>query len=165
MIDHGAFKALVPWLILTATLLFMLQPALARFIGVGEHHETPGALRRCSLIAFQFVVAVYGGYFGAGIGILMLAALALIGLDDINRMNAVKVFLAAAINGVAIAVFAASGTVHWRYAAVMAVAAAAGGYCGAHFGRRIPRELVRWIVVAIGLTLAAYYFVQQRPHP
>ena len=92
----------------------------------------------------------------------LLGALALMGLDDINRMNAVKVFLAASINGMAIAVFAAFGTVHWRYAAVMAIAAAAGGFSGAHFGRRIPREVVRWIVIVIGFALAAYYFVERR---
>ena len=91
-----------------------------------------------------------------------LAALALMGLDDINRMNAVKVFLAAMINGVAVAVFAFSGTVQWQFAGAMAVAAAVGGFCGAHYGRRIPREIVRWIVIAIGFALAVHYFVHQR---
>jgi uncharacterized membrane protein YfcA len=156
------FARLVPWLILTATMLFMFQPVLAKTVGLGRHHESPGRFYRTMLIAFQFLVAVYGGYFGAGIGILMLAALALMGLDDINRMNAVKVFLAATINGVAVAVFALSGTVHWQFAGAMAVAAAAGGYCGAHYGRRIPKEIVRWIVIAIGFALAVHYFVQQQ---
>jgi uncharacterized membrane protein YfcA len=158
------FARLVPWLILTATVLFMIQPVLAKSVGIGQHHESPGRLHLATLIAFQFLVAVYGGYFGAGIGILMLAALALMGLDDINRMNAVKVLMAAAINGVAVAVFAASGSVNWPFAVAMAVAAAAGGFCGAHYGRRIPREIVRWIVIAIGFTLAVHYFLQQRTY-
>lgn len=161
LLPERYFAHLVPWLILTATLLFAFQPVLARFAGLGRHHESPSRLHRIGLILFQFLVAVYGGYFGAGIGILMLAALALMGLDDINRMNAVKTFLAAVINGVAILVFAASSTVIWRYAAVMAVAAAAGGFCGAHYGRRIPREIVRWIVISVGFVLAAHYFIQK----
>jgi uncharacterized protein len=155
------FSRLVPWLILTATLLFLLQPVLTRLTGVGQPHDVPTPARRRGLIAFQFFVAIYGGYFGAGIGILMLSALALMGLDDLNRMNAVKTLLAAAINGVAVVIFAAGGSVHWAYAAAMAVSAAAGGYAGAHFGRRIPREIVRWIVIGIGLVLSAKYFLDQ----
>src|SRR5262245_58011201 len=154
------FARLVPWLILTATLLFLLQPVLSRLTGIGRRHDEPTPPRRWGLMAFQFFVAIYGGYFGAGIGILMLSALALMGLEDLNRMNAVKTLLAAVINGVAVVIFAAGGSVHWPYAAAMAVSAAAGGYAGAHFGRRIPREIVRWIVIAIGLALSAKYFLE-----
>lgn len=152
------FARLVPWLILTATVLFLLQPAIARWTGIGQPHAKPSRAGRTGLQVFQFFVAIYGGYFGAGIGILMLSALSLMGLPDVHRMNAVKTVLAAVINALAAAVFAAGGVVQWRFAAIMAAAAAAGGFTGAHFGRRIPRTVVRWIVIAIGLGLAVKYF-------
>jgi uncharacterized membrane protein YfcA len=152
------FAALVPWLILTATLLFMLQPLITRLFGIGLPHAEPGPLTRNAVVGFQFLVGVYGGYFGAGIGILMLSSLSLMGLGDIHRMNAVKTLLAALMNGVSVFVFVAEDKVEWRYAAVMALAAIAGGYLGAHYGRRLPRAAVRWFVIAIGLGLSAKYF-------
>jgi uncharacterized membrane protein YfcA len=155
------FSRLVPWLILTATILFLCQPIIARFTGIGRIHAEPSAAGKGALVGFQFLVAIYGGYFGAGIGILMLSSLALMGIGHMNRMNAAKTFLAAAINGVAIVVFAAGGTVHWPFAAIMAVAASAGGFAGAHFALRIPREVVRWIVIMIGLALSGKYFLDQ----
>jgi uncharacterized protein len=156
------FKAAVPWLILTAALLFALQPQIARWTGIGEPHPT---LHSRKLLAgawsFQFCVALYGGYFGAGIGILMLSALAMLGLTDIHRMNAVKTLLASVINGTSVLVFVATGKVHWPFALAMAAAASVGGYVGAHSARRVDRKLVRAIVVAIGFGLAGYYFYRQ----
>jgi uncharacterized membrane protein YfcA len=116
---------------------------------------------RGGLIFFQFLVAVYGGYFGAGIGILMLTALSFMGLGDVHRVNALKSVLAAAINGVSVVVFAAGGKVRWELALPMAAAALLGGYAGAAVGRRLPRALVRWFVVLVGFGLAAYYFLKQ----
>jgi uncharacterized membrane protein YfcA len=142
-------------------LLFLLQPAIARLTGIGVPHSEPKPLAKVGVVLFQFVVAVYGGYFGAGIGILMLSALALMGLGDIHQMNAAKTFLAACINGVSVVVFAAEGEVEWRFAPVMAVASIAGGYLGAHYGRRLPRGLVRWSVIAIGFGLSFRYFFEQ----
>lgn len=155
------FAALVPWLVLTATLLFALQPWLARLTGTGSGQRPPSGAGVAAAAAFQFLVAVYGGYFGAGIGILMLSSLGLLGLGDINRLNALKTFLAAIINGVSIAVFAADGKVHWGYAAVMAVAAVAGGYLGARLARRLNRTAVRWVVIAVGLALSADLFAKR----
>ena len=156
------FKAAVPWLILTAAVLFALQPQIARWIGVGQVHEG-GSSRAvvAGAITFQFFVAVYGGYFGAGIGILMLSALAMMGLADIHRMNAVKTLLASIVNGISAIVFIVTGNVHWPYGLAMAVAASAGGYVGAHTARRVDRTVVRGIVVAIGFSLAGYYFYRQ----
>jgi len=155
------FSRLVPWLILTATVLFLIQPLLAKTLGIGKPHTEPSHTGRGGLIIFQFLVAVYGSYFGAGIGILMLSALSLMGLDDINRMNAAKTLLAAVINGIAVLVFVFTGDVNWPLAVPMAVAGAAGGYAGARFGLRIPREIVRWMVIAIGLALATKYFAER----
>ena len=163
VLDESYFKALIPWLLLTAAILFLFQPILARLIGIGGRHPSadprPGAV--VGIVFFQFLVAIYGGYFGAGMGILMLTALGFLGLADIHQMNGLKNILGACINGVAVVVFVVQGKVEWNYALVMAVAAILGGYLGAHFARRLDRDLVRWIVIAIGFGLAAYYFFQQ----
>ena len=156
------FNAAVPWLILTAALLFTLQPQIARWTGIGMKHEGSPSSRLVGVaIVFQLFVAVYGGYFGAGIGILMLSSLALMGLNDIHRMNAIKTLLASVINGTSVVVFVATGKVHWPYALAMALASTVGGYIGAHTARRIDRSVVRAIVVVIGFSLAGYYFYRQ----
>jgi uncharacterized protein len=155
------FAALLPWLVLTATLLFMFQPWIARLTGIGRAHARPHALALAGVVAFQFFVAVYGGYFGGGIGILMLSALALMGLADIRQMNAAKAILAGVMNGISAAVFIWEGKVKWDYAAAMAASAILGGYLGARVGRRLPREVVRWVVIAIGLVLSAKFFYER----
>lgn len=154
------FGVLVPWLVLTAAVLFAASPLVRKLGKVAPHDGAfrPGAA--AALVLFQFLVAVYGGYFGAGIGILMLSGLALMGLTDIHQMNALKSLLAVGINGVSALVFVLQGKVAWEYAPVMAVASMVGGYLGAHFGRRIPSVAVRWLVIVIGFGLAAYYFLR-----
>ena len=151
------FPAVVPWLLLAAALLFLAQPHIGRLLSLRGESTLPAAWLCVVLGGFHLLVSVYGGYFGAGIGILMLSALGLMGLHDIHRMNAVKSVLAAAINGVSVVVFVLKGHVVWRFALVMAVAAIAGGYTGAHVGRLLPRPLVRWTVIGLGFGLAAYY--------
>jgi uncharacterized membrane protein YfcA len=159
-LDPRYFNALVPWLILTAALLFLFQPVLSRPTAHDDTGKVGGGAAAAAA-AFQFLVAVYGGYFGAGIGILMLAALGLMGLGDIHAMNGLKNFLAVCINGVSVVVFALRGEVNWRYAAVMAPSAIAGAYVGSRLSQRIDRRVVRWIVIAIGFGLAAHYFYQR----
>ncbi|MGE0606777.1 MAG: sulfite exporter TauE/SafE family protein [Pirellulales bacterium] len=154
------FATLVPWLILTAAVLFSVQPMLTRRLKTAE--AAPPTLRsKVAIVCFQLLVAIYGGYFGAGIGILMLGALGLMRMGEINQMNAVKNVLACGINGVSVAIFAWSGKVEWRYAAPMAVSAIIGAYMGGRFSRRLPSRVVRLIVTAIGFSLAAYYFYKQ----
>jgi uncharacterized membrane protein YfcA len=154
------FPAVVPWLLLAAAVLFLAQPRLSRWLPTTGESALPSAWV-CALVAgFQLIVGVYGGYFGAGIGILMLSALGLMGLHDIHRMNAVKTVLAAVMNGVSVVVFILDRRVVWSYGLAMALAAIAGGFGGAYFGRRLPRLLVRWTVILLGFTLAAYYFWQ-----
>jgi uncharacterized membrane protein YfcA len=154
------FQMLVPWLILTASLLFLLQPVVARFIQA-KPHATPSRRTVAAVVLFQFLVSVYGGYFGAGIGILMLSSLAFMGLPGVHQMNAVKTFLAFCINGVSVVLFVAMRMVDWRYVPVMAAAAIVGGYLGARLARRVRPHLVRWLIVAIGLGLSAFYFYKQ----
>jgi uncharacterized membrane protein YfcA len=163
--DQKRFAALVPWLILTAAVLFLLQQPLSAWLRKHRPDHKPGAAGTLGLMGFQFLVAVYGGYFGAGIGILMLTALGLMGIDDIHRMNGVKTFLATAINGASVVIFLADGLIHWRYAAAMMLAAVVGGYAGARVARRLPAAAVRWSVVAIGFGLSAYYFWQRSTTP
>jgi uncharacterized membrane protein YfcA len=155
------FDALVPWLLLTAALLFLFQPFLSRQTA----HAAPKPHAVAAVVGFQFLVAVYGGYFGAGIGILMLSSLGLMGLSDIHAMNGLKNFLAVGINGISVAVFVVSGLVRWDLVALMMPAAILGSYAGARLARRLDRGVVRWIVIAIGFGLAVYYFITPRQSP
>lgn len=160
-LDPSIFRSLIPWLILTAALLFALQPTLSRWFGIGHDDRIVTVGRAAGVAFFQFLISIYGGYFGAGIGILMLSGLALMGLSDIHAMNGLKTLLAVAINGVSLAVFVLSGVVHWPLAISMAVASIVGGYAGARIAVRLDRRLVRHMVVAIGFGLGAYYLWQQ----
>jgi uncharacterized membrane protein YfcA len=159
--DTETFKHLVPWLILTAAVLFVVQAPVARWLKAHRPDREPGPLTQFVLIGCQFVIAVYGGYFGAGIGILMLTALGFMGVGDIHRMNAVKTFLAAMINGASVVVFIRDDLVDWRFAAAMAGAAILGGYAGARVARRLPAQYVRYAVIVIGFGLSLYYFIRQ----
>ena len=155
------FARLVPFLILFATVLFLAQNAFRRFA-----KSKPAATddsRRGLWIAmmFQFGVAVYGGYFGAGIGILMLASLGFMGLSDINEMNALKNVLGSLINLVAAIVFTASGLIDWSKMGIMTVGALAGYWLGAHYSQRLPQPRVRMIITTIGFVMSAVTFWKQ----
>jgi uncharacterized membrane protein YfcA len=150
------FDAVVPWLVLGATLLFVAQRPVMRLwqrrTGPGAAAPDDPALRPAPLaiLAYQFAVAVYGGYFGAGIGILMLAALGFMGFTDIHRMNGLKSVGGAAANLVAAATFAFSSLVDWPVAVAMMVGALAGGYGGSRLAQRVSQDWVRRAIVAIG---------------
>jgi hypothetical protein len=152
----AVFDRLVPFLIFFATLLFLVQEPLQRRMKAGQQagHWIYGA------IGFQLLVALYGGYFGAGIGILMLAALSIMGLTDIHQMNGLKNVFASCINGIAAIYFIFSGLVSWPYAIVMIAGAVCGGYLGAGAARRIGRSAVRKIVIGIGFAMTALLFVR-----
>jgi uncharacterized membrane protein YfcA len=152
-----SFQRSVPWLILLAATLFAVQPRISAWSQKprtsGTHTLAINALVMCC----QFAVAIYGGYFGAGIGILMLAALSLLGLTDIHQMNGVKSILGGTINLVASAMFIWQANVEWRYALVMAFSATLGGFAGVRFAKRFSRDRVRQFIVMFGFALAAYY--------
>ena len=112
-------------------------------------------------ILFQFGVGIYGGYFGAGIGILMLAALAILGLNDIHEMNSLKVVFGGSINGIAAVYFIYAHMVEWPYVLIMAVGAILGGYLGAGTARKLGRVAVRRIVIAIGFGMAISLFIKK----
>jgi uncharacterized protein len=156
-----SFKMAVPWLILTAALLFAVQPLVAHLTGIGHPRTHISWQAAVGAVVLQFFISIYGGYFGAGIGILMLTSLAVMGLSDIHEMNALKSVLGTIINGTSVVVFVASGNVHWPFAFAMALAGIAGGYAGARLSRRMNRRVVRWLVVGIGMTLASFYLWRQ----
>jgi uncharacterized protein len=155
------FAHAIPWLLVTASVLLMLQRPLMKYIGAHPHAK-PHGRTVAAVVFFQFLVGVYGGYFGAGIGILMLSSLAFMGIPDIHEMNAVKNILAATMNGVSAVIFATAGVVAWKYAAIMAIAAIAGGYAGARIARRMKQSWIRAIVVTIGFLVAAWSWVSVR---
>jgi uncharacterized protein len=150
------FDEIVPFLVLGATLLFLLQQRVTRRLSraAADQRDPPGVLPRPSwwFVVAQFGVAVYGGYFGAGIGILMLATLGAMGLTNIHRMNGLKNWGGLCINAVAAATFAASGIVNWPVAVTMAAGGLAGGYGGARLALHVGQKWVRRAVVAIGFS-------------
>jgi len=154
------FAGMVPWLLIGASTLLLVQRPIARWIGAHPHEE-PSRAALAAIVFFQFLVGIYGGYFGAGIGILMLSSLAFVGIPDIHQMNAVKTVLAAAMNSVTIAVFALSGAIVWKYAFLMALTATVGGYIGARVARKMPASYIRVIVVVIGFGVAAYSWLSR----
>ncbi len=155
-----AFARLAPFLILFATVLFMLQGAVTRWTGaLHAVGRTPTRLAIAWL--FQFGVGVYGGYFGAGIGILMLAVLGFLGLSDIHAANGIKNFFGMCMNGVAAGYFIFRGAVNWPAALVMIAGSIVGGYAGARFARSIGREKARVAVVIIGFLMAGVLLYQR----
>jgi len=150
------FERIVPFLILGATLLLAGQEFITRRVGTISHTH------RVFVFVFQFLVGVYGGYFGAGMGILMLAALGLIGLTDLHQMNGVKNILAVGINGIAAIYFAIAKAVAWNDVLVLAIGTILGGYLGATIARRLGRKFVRRAVVVIGLAMSLSLFLSSR---
>jgi hypothetical protein len=112
-------------------------------------------------LLFQLLVGLYGGYFGAGIGILMLAALSILGLKDIHEMNSLKVILGGSVNGIAALYFIWARMVYWPYVVLMAVASIIGGYGGAGAARKLGRTAVRRLVIAVGLGMAVSLFIRK----
>lgn len=157
-LSNVAFRAVVPWLLLAATALFAAGPWLKpKPHGAGE-----AGLSRSGAagLLLQFLTAVYGGFFGAGMGVMMLATLGLTQGGGYHSLNALKNMLAMVIAAVAVVVFVGGGVVAWHQAVVMIPAVALGGFSGVWIAKRVPQAAVRAAVVAVGLFLAAYYFVR-----
>lgn len=154
-LDNPSFKAMVPWLLIAATALFAAGPWLKpKPRAPGEEAKVgslPGRI-------VQFCTAIYGGFFGAGMGVMMLATLGLTESGDYHRLNALKNMLAIVIAAVAIVVFVSGGVVAWLEVAFMIPGVALGGYAGVWAARRVPQGIVRAFVIAVGLFLAGYYF-------
>jgi uncharacterized protein len=153
------FLRILPWLMLFAVTLFIFGPKLTRARDVRVLHEPSGkAILAASFL--QFMVAIYGGYFGGGMGFVILAMLTAFGMADIHEMNAFKIVLSSATNGIAVLIFILRHAVYWPQALVMICGAALGGYFGAHYSLRLPQIWVRWFVIAVGAGMTAYFFVR-----
>jgi uncharacterized membrane protein YfcA len=151
------FMRVLPWLTLGATLLFAFGRKLAgRRKSVLEQEASGAALAGATL--FQLGVAVYGGYFGGGMGIVMLAMLATLGMTDIHAMNALKSVMGFVINGVAVVAFIVAGAVYWKQGIIMIAGGIAGGYLGAHYALKIPQAWIRVFVVLVGAGMTVYFF-------
>lgn len=167
------FDALVPWLVLGATTLFLVQRPAMQWLStrrprhpIGEDAGGPSDPAQvpppAKAIVYQFLVAVYGGYFGAGIGILMLAALGFMGFSNIHRMNGLKNWGGLCINFMAAITFAFSGLVDWPVALAMAIGAAVGGYGGSRLAQRVRQERVRQAIILIGFGSGLWLFFSHR---
>lgn len=154
------FLHLIPWLMLMATLLFMAGPRITAWV---RGRAALGKISRTLTVAGFFLallISIYIGYFGAGVGILLLSLLALMGMDDIHAMNGVKTVLVSVVNGVAIVTFVVAKVIVWPQALLMIVGSLIGGYGGAYYAQKMNPAHVRWLVVAVGFGMAGYFFVR-----
>jgi len=152
--SNALFSSLVPWLLLFATILF----------GLGE--QILGKLKNLSSernhteLPMIFIVAIYGGYFNGGLGIILLAVLLLIGFTDLNLMNGLKNGISFCVSIISVATFAVAGLVHWSEACVMMVAATFGGYYGAVVARKIPPKYLKLFIIFVGLLMSVIFFLR-----
>jgi hypothetical protein len=155
---QATFMSLVPYLFGIATLLFAFGRRLAKKLGqVVKPTRPPSWPTLVGLTLAQFFIALYGGFFGGGMGILMLAMLEMIHIEDIHAMNGLKALLGSAINGAAVVTFIAAKQVEWPQAIVMIVGAIAGGYGGAHFAQKLDPRWVRAAVISVGAGMTVYF--------
>jgi hypothetical protein len=164
-ISNAAFSKLIPWLLLIATALFAFSSQVQRIVGwikqklgaTANDDAPPGSIGGA---LFQLIVATYGGFFGAGLGILTLAALSIQGFKDMQELNALKNVASAVNYTVAALTFIIAGAISWPHTLVMLATATIGGYAGASLARRLPALWLRRLVVTVGASLTAIYFVK-----
>lgn len=149
------FEGLVPWLLGAATLVFAFGPLITKALRARDMHAPLGLI-----VVVQLAIAIYGGYFGGGMGIMMLAAFSALGMTNLHAMNGLKHILAVSLNGIAIVAFVVAGVIDWPLALMMSVGGIAGGWIGARASRRVDARYVRWFVVAVGAGLTTYFFVR-----
>jgi uncharacterized membrane protein YfcA len=165
----AVFMRIVPWLLLGATLLFLFSPRITAWIrnranlksgeAVGGSGTPPSLM--AAVLFLELLVSIYVGYFGAGVGILFLSLLALMGLEDIHTLNGMKTLLVSIVNGVALGTFILAHKVIWPQALLMLVGALIGGYGGAWVAQKMNPQHVRWLVIAIGFAMSAYFFLHK----
>jgi uncharacterized membrane protein YfcA len=156
------FRSLVPWLLLFATLVFAFGGSVVKRLRRDQDPATHTPSSASSAIGFltQLLIATYGGFFGGGMGIMMLATFAALGMEDIHAMNGLKNWCAVCINGVAVATFVVAGVVAWPQTSIMLIGGVAGGYLGASGAKKLNPLVIRRFVIALGLVLSTYFFVQ-----
>ena len=153
--SNATFAGLIPFLLLLATIVFIAGPTLTR---ISQKTNIPLTIDSPLGLAVQTCIAIYGGFFGAAMGILMLALLGVLGMHDLRKANAFKVFLSALINGVAVVPFLLARIIAWEPAAFMSAGAIAGGFLGASIVKRLPSHVVRGFVTVVACTMTTYFF-------
>lgn len=154
----ATFRKVVPWLLLAATAMFAFGPQLRAWAS-GKNADAAAASATKAAVG-MLIVAIYGGYFNGGLGILLLALFGLLGQTSLNAMNGMKNLVSALLTAIAVAIYAVGGIVQWQQAIIMMVAATLGGYLGARVARKIPAHILRWGIVATGLVMAALFFAK-----
>ena len=152
--SNASFTQLIPILLFAATTVFILGPRLTK---ATQHMTAALTVESPFGIALQFAIAIYGGFFGAAMGILMLALLGILGMHELRRANALKVLLSTVVNGVAVIPFLLARAIAWDAALFMCVGAIAGGYVGAGLVKRLPSNVVRSFVIFVAVTMTAYF--------
>lgn len=157
------FMHLVPWLLLVAALIFAASGPVSRWLQrrKGARAGQTNQMRRVPIFFSTIAVCFYIGYFGAGAGFLLITMLSLFGCEDLHEINALKVVSTTLANGIAFFLFVVNGQVVWRYCLLAMVTCAIGGYSSARFAKMVPQKLLRGLVVAIGLSMAAWFFWKQ----
>ncbi|HEV2581873.1 MAG TPA: sulfite exporter TauE/SafE family protein [Ktedonobacteraceae bacterium] len=163
---QATFLGLVPYLLLLATLLFAFSPRITALLrrrnSTSQGIESKASISRRTLtviVLVQFVIAIYGGYFGGGIGIMILASLGVMGMENIHEMNGLKTVLQTSINGVAVITFVIARAVFWLQALVMIAGAIVGGYGGAYVARKLDPRFIRGFVIVVGVGMTIYFFL------
>jgi uncharacterized membrane protein YfcA len=160
MTPQAMFMKMVPWLLLSATLLFLFSKQLAQGFHKLSRTTKTGHNRRAVVLAtvLQLLIAVYIGFFGAGAGIMMLALFAVLGIENIHTMNGMKTLMASVCNGIALITFISARAIWWPQAIVMTIGAGIGGYFGAYFAQRTDPRIVRSLIIVTGFCLTGYFF-------
>ena len=152
--SNRAFSAIVPFLLLAATLAFLFGDRIRAWAGRGR-----GGVRSQGAVGL-FLVSTYGGYFNGGLGIILLALFALWGMTDIHRMNGLKTAMSFTLSAISVSIFAIAGLIHWPPALIMMVGTTIGGYAGAPLARALPRTVVRGVISAVGFGMSAVFFAR-----
>jgi uncharacterized protein len=154
------FRKLLPYLLLLATSVFIFGDALKQWLQSRRQQPQSASPQFGYLLMVQLVISIYGGFFGAGAGILMLAAMTFFDVKNIHNMNALKMFLGTCMNGAAVVLFVFTGLVAWPQAILMAIGGSVGGYAIARFARQIPAIIIRRFVAIVAVSMTIYFFVK-----
>ena len=156
---ESLFREVIPWLLLFATILFIFGGQLNRFLkGFASHHRHASLIGTSLLLLMLLAVGIYGGFFNAGLGIILLSYLALAGYTNINLMNGLKLLVSSAVSLIAILLFIYDGVIAWYAGMLVLFGSLAGGYVAAHYSRQLPQRVVRNFVIVVSCCITAYFF-------
>ncbi|CDP52966.1 Predicted permease [Devosia sp. DBB001] len=158
-VSNEQFQGVVPWLMLFAVVLFALGARINGWIAAHSRgHGRLAVVGAVALLGALALICLYGGFFNAGLGILLLAFLALAGLEDIHAMNALKLWISSIVAAIAVVRFAINGSIDWYHGTIALIGVTTGAYLAARFAHKVPTKLIRWTVIIYGSGLTLYYF-------